>query len=400
MECTGLESFRETVKYKKKFKGADIAKEGFDPAIHFQPLLDEWLQSKEDKEIEIRIDPLLARYSLYTTLISEERAKRPIAKWQAPQLEDKNRKTKEDCDFCKLRVYLETAVPKIYHEKQNVISAPNLFPYISPHYITIFINSHKPDLVDLTENDLATYLSTGKEIAQRLKEEGLDGMWDIINWGSVSGGPQPHPHAQRGGLYKLIRTSADRESEAIEKRKNDLGEDPFEFYMKLARENNLLIYENDEAFVFAPFASRFTDQIDVLLKRNGKVTSNYLGLENKAINSISKAMAGVINKLRTERGVTDLNIETHQARFNSTGDYRMHWHIYPRKSAIAGMELNDIYIVSAYPEDTARALTPQNQAENKEGSFSLYKSDPCNTCVERLTGVAGEPCVGCSLAPK
>ena len=67
-------------------------------------------------------------------------------------------------------------------------------------------------------------------------------------------------------------------------------------------------------------------------------------------------MVQVLRDLRTKRGITDLNVETHQARFNGSADYRMHWHIYPRKSLIAGMELNDIYIVSAYPEDTARAL--------------------------------------------
>jgi len=359
MANTQFDEFREIVRYRKRVKGATLAALGWNPKEDSR--LDELFGLLEDKEIEIRIDPLFAQYSLHTTLISEERAKRPIVIKPVSETTDKGN-TKEDCDFCKPRVYLETAVPKIHHGEQQFVTAPNLFPYISPHFVTIFTNEHRPNLEDLTQNDVATYLSTGREIAHKLREYGLNGMWDFINWGATAGGSQPHPHAQRGGFYRLMRTLMDKEAEALEKRKNELkGKDPFEFYMELARNGQLLVHEDDDVFVFAPYAPRFTDQVDILTKRKNKTVSNYLELEDGMIDSISRVMADVLRKLRTERNVTDLNIETHQARFDDNKDYRMHWHIYPRKSLIAGMELNDIYIVSAYPEDTARALLPKQQ---------------------------------------
>ena len=240
-----------------------------DPQTPSQPQLNELLQSMSDKEIEIRIDPLLGDYSLHTTLISEERAKRPIVikpREDAPV-------DSSSCDFCKPRIYLETAVPKIHHGDQQIVTAPNLFPYISPHFVTMLTNEHKPNLEDLTEEDIATYPFTGIELAHRLQEEGCDGMWDFINWGAVAGGSQPHPHSQRGGLYKLMRTLMDRESGVLRDRKNELnGEDPFEVYTRLARNSPLLVYEDDDVFVFAPYAPRFTDQVDVFTKKKDRMS--------------------------------------------------------------------------------------------------------------------------------
>lgn len=349
--------FSEIVRYKKRVKGATLAALGWDPEETSPSQLERLFDLIEDKEIEIRIDPLLANRSLHTTLISEERAKRPIKikpKEEVPS-------DRSSCDFCKPRIYLETPVPKIHHGRQQIVTVPNLFPFISPHYVTVFSDEHKPNLEDLTERDIAIHLSTGKELAYKIREEGYDGMWDFINWGATAGGSQPHAHSQRGGLYKLMRSLMDKESEALNERKRELkGKDPFEVYMELARDSPLLIQEDDNVFIFAPFAPRFTDQVDIFTKkRNGRPIPNYLELEEDDILSISRGMVKALKKLGTKRGITDFNVETHQARFRGDDNYRMHWHVYPRKSLIAGMELNDIYIVSAYPEHTARALAEQ-----------------------------------------
>ena len=213
---------------------------------------------------------------------------------------------------------------------------------------------------ELTSDDIANYLSSGVELARRLQAEGCAGMWDFINWGACAGASQSHPHSQRGGIYSKTRSLMDKEAEALRNRKAELdGKDPFEFYMDLIRDSPLLIHEDDDVFVFAPYAPRFTDQVDIFTKTDRRV-SNYLELDEKAVASISKAMSAVLRDLGTKRGITDLNVETHQARFNGSEDYRMHWHIYPRMSTIASMELNDMYIVSAYPEDTAQALVAKN----------------------------------------
>ncbi len=312
----------------------------------------------ENNPIEMRIDPLLVEHTLHSSLISGERANRPIA--TRPELADLVGPDK--CPFCAHNIAMKTPVNRrIYHNQPGIVSVSNLYPYIAPHYVTIFKRKHTADFKDLTEKNIQTYLTTGKELAEIFKEKndnGIDGMWDFINWGPKSGASQPHAHAQRGGMYPLVVSLMDRERKALKRRKADLnGQDPFDVYINAAKEGKLSIYEDKHVYIFAAYAPRFTNQVDVITKKkNGKVVSNYLELDAVTIRSIAKGVVQVLQGMATVLNIANLSIEAHQARFAGDEDYRLHWHIYTRESVIGGMELNDMYAVSSYPENTAEML--------------------------------------------
>ncbi len=343
--------------YKKLVIGQTIQDLGWQLDKDIEQI-DNLFEVLDNNPIEMRIDPLFGEHTLHSSLISRERANRPIA--TRPELPDLVGPDK--CPFCAHNIAMKTPVNKrVYHSQPGIVSVSNLYPYIAPHYVTIFKRKHTADFKDLTEKNIQTYLMTGKELSELFKEKeenGIDGMWDFINWGPKSGASQPHAHAQRGGLYPLVVSLMDREREALKRRKQDLhGKDPFEVYISAAKEGKLTIYEDKYVYIFAAYAPRFTNQVDVITKKkNGKVVSNYLELDTVMIRSIAKGVVHVLQGMATELNIANLSIEAHQARFVGDEDYRLHWHIYSRESVIGGMELNDMYAVAAYPEKTAEIL--------------------------------------------
>lgn len=345
--------YRHVLKYKQLLSGERLAELGMDPIDPEKQKLANLLQSMPEKTVEVRVDPLFGKHSLHTSFLSEERTKRPLVN---KPVDNRNIEA-SSCDFCRPDVYKKTAVPKIIHSYSNIITVPNLFPFSVPHYVTLFTNNHVTSLSELTDDDMASYLLSAVELAKIIQDQGCDGMWEMLNWGFNAGGSQPHPHAQRGGLYEFMNTLADKECEALEKHKIDLnGADPFESFMDLFRDSQLFIYEDEEVFVCAPFAPRFADQVDIYTKKKDTIISSYLGLKEQNIKSISRIMNRILKDLSIKRGVADLNIVTHQARFNADNCYRLHWHIYPRAYPVSGMEINDCPVIVVFPEDTAEAL--------------------------------------------
>jgi galactose-1-phosphate uridylyltransferase len=352
-----LNKFRKIVKYTQRISGEEASKLGINP---------EKLSKKEEIipeskvvfSVEMRTDPLLGEYSDYTSLISEERANRP-------GLPNNQKRTEEnkDCIFCKPKSYYALSVPAVNHREVDVISVPNRFPSIIPHYVTIFSNKHKTDLAEIDFDDMFNYLRSGKDLAMEFASQGLEGMIDYINWGVDAGGTQPHAHSQRQGIYAGTRGEADKEIKAIENRAIDLGMNPFDWYMSKVRDSGLFVFEDKEIFISAPFAPKFNNQIDIVTKNS----KNYLDMDEKTMFAIAGGMALVLSTMRRfsyehngeviPAEITNINVVNHQTRFaHSSQNYRMHWHIYPRMSRIGGTELQGFYGISLYPEETARAL--------------------------------------------
>ncbi len=363
------ERFRIILPTKKVIEGSLLDKLGYNPrTVNEEQLYKKLNELAIPLEIEIRADPLFGvEHSLHNTIISEERATRP----GLPKKEEKL-PIKETCDFCtsdrgkKEGIFYKTGIPKIFHE-EGIISVPNLCPYIEPNFVTMLLSEHdlqNPSrLEDVTVSIMETFLETGKKLmTDEIKNHVAGrhkcvGAWDFINWGAKAGATQPqHPHAQRGGLYAIMRPLMKKESDLIGLL-NRTGEDNFEKYLTIMKFSPLNIYEDDFVIVFAPFAPKFTDQVDIVTKKvNEKIVRNYFELTDNYIKAVASSLTNVLKKLGNKRNIQNVNVATHQAYFDYDGDYRMHWHIYPRESIMAGMEFNDIYIVSAYPEDTAKAL--------------------------------------------
>lgn len=323
-------------------------------------------EGKEKKSaIEIRLDPLLGPYSLHSTSISEARANKPENFETNGQVAgEKEPEVDPDCPFCPQKIFSVTPEPRIIHgdlvtikdDSHKVITVPNLYPFSVPHYVTIF-SKHRPDLRKLGYDELINYMESGYFLAREMKgKKGVEGMWDIINWGPTAAASQPHPHAQRGGVRKTMIVRADKEAEGIERLVKETGKDPFAEYMAKVRDSPYFIFENNMVQIHAPFAPRFPDQVDVICK---KKASNILDLEIKEErDEIARTMLGIFHALREKRGVTDLNLIMHQDRFGKNGSYRLHWHVMPRnKNKLGGLEIgDDINVVFVYPEKTAEIL--------------------------------------------
>lgn len=204
--------------------------------------------------------------------------------------------------------------------------------------------------------------------SQWLKEmDGITGMFDFINWGAKAGATIDHPHAQRGGLVDFIHTLPDLEVDRCEAIKRKIMQDPFEVYfnaIKATHKNNvnsLYCFENDAVIVFCPFAPRFSEQVDIVYK---KQKNNIKDLTEEERNLTAEAMTKVLHSLaklnqlpegRKRNRVKDVNIILHQARFKDKRDYyHIHWHITPRVNPIGSLESGyNTYVVDVYPETTA-----------------------------------------------
>lgn len=371
----------------------------------FKLLDSEGNEKEEYRTVEIRQQPLFRQYS---TLICVERASRPVnfnscsklytkenikgvvdkivkSKTGKDELEkavenellrideDEERKNREKCPFCYPNLEKVTPKPRKMHNncltiedpefklakmpESTVISVPNLYPFTVPHWVTIFAK-HKPDLRELNFQDIFNYIESGYEIAKEITSiEGVDGMWDIINWGPDAAASQPHPHAQRGGIATMMITEIDREIEKCTDAKKYLMDDPFEHYMNRIRQSPLFGFENEYILVHAPFAPKFPHSIDIICK---KKIGNILELNDYDRKIIAHSMLGVFHLLYNRCGVRDLNVVTHQTRFNSKNDsnYHLHWHFMPRNlNKLGGVEINlSNFVVAVFPEKTAEEI--------------------------------------------
>ncbi|MFH0831376.1 MAG: hypothetical protein V1886_00705 [archaeon] len=371
----------------------------------FRILGNENKEIEEFRTVEIRQQPLFRQYS---TLICVERANRPVNFNHSSNLytkghiqdvvskmlqsnmdginlekavenellkidQSEEKKKRDKCPFCYPNLEKVTPNPKKMHNsgltiedsefklakmpESKVISVPNLYPFTVPHWVTIFAK-HKPDLQELNFQDIFNYIESGYEIAKEIKFiEGVDGMWDIINWGPEAAASQPHPHAQRGGIATMMITEMDREIEKCTAAKKYLMDDPFEHYMNRIRQSALFGFENEHILIHAPFAPKFPHSIDIICKRKA---GNILDLNEHERKVIAHSMLGVFHLLYNRCGVRDLNVVTHQTRLNSKNesDYHLHWHFMPRNlNKLGGVEINlNNFVVSVFPEATAKEI--------------------------------------------
>lgn len=325
------------------------------------------VEGKEvNSAIEIRTDPLFEEYAFYSTLISAERANKP----EVFSAVEKKADNSPECIFCKPKLYEMTPEPRMYHgrltsfrdDRSEIITVPNLFSFSAPHYVTIF-SVHKPDLEQLATDDMVCYLESAYDLGnEMIKMPYVIGMWDIINWGELAAASQPHPHAQRGGISRSMRSRNIKEAEVIEIIARSRGVDPFEEYLKKIRDSEYFIFENEFIQISAPFAPQYPDQVDVICKQR---YNTILDLKDEPVRKIiASSMLGAFHALRQKRGVSDLNVVTHQEVFNKKSYYRLHWHVFPRKKGhrLGALETGqDLFVTPIYPIVTAKTLREHYQ---------------------------------------
>ncbi|MEK6879610.1 MAG: hypothetical protein AABY22_08385 [Nanoarchaeota archaeon] len=316
--------------------------------------------------IRHRREPLFGDYPepLWISTLSEIRMYRPenIGR-QEPSISPK-----EECVFCNPLINKRTPFPKITHRIHDgndlgiPISFPNLYPFSKEHKVLVFAD-HFQTINDVSYRDLQHFFNGTCEIGQELKNKIYRGMWAIINFGKEAGASQSHPHAQIGNKIGMWGYDEDKEIRAIDYIfKHNHGQDPFLEYMKRMRDTSHFIYENDKVFILTPFAPKFSDQVDIILKDPVRNVTELFG-EGQRYSDYERqvtidSILGVFHALYQKRNVQDLNVIIHQTDFNSNGSpYRLHFHIMPRKYKLGGLEIaQGMHVISIDPTVTAKAV--------------------------------------------
>lgn len=314
-------------------------------------------------EIESRREPIFGRY---WTSISNVRADKPGKPNLNPVLTDEEQRKRDEADakekencFFEPHNIGKTPEPRIYFPSLEIegyvpVSVPNLYGYSFLGRVNCFTSHEKKHLPLMTQADIRNYILITIENARKLNGLGIKRMFSLINVGKIAGNSQPHPHSQDGALTNGVDSTDFDELQRYKAYKKQV-KDPFGEYMDRVRNSPLFGFQNESAMVFAQFAPKYPDELEVMACSN---VGNFCELDNRTVDGLTEILSRSISFLNSKRGVDALNVVAHQKPFGDKSNYRLHFHISPRdKNIHGGLEVGfGNYIVDTYPEQTAREL--------------------------------------------
>jgi len=307
---------------------------------------------------EIRRDYILDRW----VIIASERAKRP----KDFVIEEKKIQ-KALCPFCP--EYIE--MPIVYKDSEpwNVAVIPNKYPALRPeiplriergmfesmgargfHEIVIETPEHEKNLEDLPVEHIYRVLKVFSDRTKLyMSREDIQYVSIFKNHGVIAGESISHEHSQLIAL-PVVPELIKRESEKSERFEKEVGICPFKAIYLRERRTERLLFEMENFFVLAPFASIFPAETWIVAKKHVETMDQLRKNELMELAEILKRTLKTIKKIFP--GVP-YNLVIHQSAKGS----RLHLHIeiYPRLSIHAGFELgNNMYINVLPPEVYAK----------------------------------------------
>ncbi|MDI3256823.1 MAG: DUF4931 domain-containing protein [Kyrpidia sp.] len=192
------------------------------------------------------------------------------------------------CPFC----HPSESIKHVYPVGDDAISVwENLYPVV-PEGMTqeLVVESRRHDrmLGDHSAKGISVWLWVIRERMRRLYEQpGVVYVSMFRNWGSESGGTQPHPHSQLYGL-PFVPPGIEREREGFRRMRREAGCCP------ICREiaemgSERLVTENAWAMAFTPYASMHPFEIWVVPK-------DHLGAYDAAGDAFLDGMAAVLHR--------------------------------------------------------------------------------------------------------
>ena len=131
-------------------------------------------------------------------------------------------------------------------------------------------------------------------------------------------------------------------------------------YCRLVRDEvrhpGRLLYADDHAVAFAPYASRSPFEVWVVPRRHD---ADFARADNRDIIATAEALRQVLGKLAASLDNPPYNLVLHSAPLREQVDatYHWHWEIHPRLREIAGLELGTgLPVNSVSPEDAVEEL--------------------------------------------
>ncbi|HEY5628049.1 MAG TPA: DUF4921 family protein [Candidatus Limnocylindrales bacterium] len=131
-------------------------------------------------------------------------------------------------------------------------------------------------------------------------------------------------------------------------------------YCRLVRDEvrrpERLLYADDHAVAFAPYASRSPFEVWVVPRRHD---ADFARADNRDVIATAEALRKVLGKLAASLDGPPYNLVLHSAPLREQVDatYHWHWEIHPRLREIAGLELGTgLPVNSVSPEDAVEEL--------------------------------------------
>jgi UDPglucose--hexose-1-phosphate uridylyltransferase len=330
---------------------------------------------------ELRQDFITGKWAL----IAAGRAKRPHKKDVAEKIKDKV-KYQQDCPFCNLAEYPQE--PDIFRipddqDKWLFHIFPNKFPALTPvvefkawakgpYRVTEAIGYHEllaPRWHHWHETNMSLAHITLELEALVLRFRQLRTQASVSyiqmmkNYGAEAGGSLEHPHYQifttpiiPSDVQDLLRGADDYWE------KN--GKNAFEAMLEFERhDGGRVIWENEYATVFCPFAPRVPHEIWVMPRQHESRFENTSPKEREAT---AEAVGQALHRLKEAFQDPSYNLIIYSAPCDDSGwtgkpstfeQFRWHIQILPRQNVWGGFELGTgLEIVAAMPEESAEKM--------------------------------------------
>lgn len=298
---------------------------------------------------EIRKDYFREAY----VIIAPNRAKRP------QKIEKPEEDSSKTCFFCP-----ENFIDKrITYQDNNadgewrIVSFLNDFPAVSVDNedaygqaeVIIETREHGQDINDFSIEHIIRIFDA--YINRYLELKKIDGIRHVIlfkNEGGKAGASIAHTHSQAIAL-PLLPPKVRAESEDYSRYVKENGTCPFCDIIEKEKNGPRIIWEDDNLFVLAPYASESPYGAWFLPKRHIHAISDMNYPEKE---SLAKAMKVVLGKLN-EYGISyNYFVEN----LVDSNDYHMHIKLAPRPNIWAGLELGTGIIVNSVPPETAAEI--------------------------------------------
>lgn len=295
---------------------------------------------------EIRKDYFRDSY----VIIAPNRAKRP------QKIEKSEDSSADSCFFCPKNFVNKRIVYQ--DDNQNgeweIVSFLNDYPAVSldndksygQAEVIIETNQHGLDIDDFSIEYIVRVFDA--YINRYLELKKIDGIRHVIlfkNEGGKAGASIAHTHSQIIAL-PLLPPKIKVEFDAYNKYIQDNNRCPFCDVIKNEENSDRMIWQDENIFVVAPYASESPYEAWFIPRRHIHAISD-LNYQEKL--SLAKSMKKILGKLN-EIGVSyNYFVEN----LVDSNDYHMHIKLFPRPNIWAGLELGTGIIVNSIPPEVA-----------------------------------------------
>ncbi|NTW22557.1 DUF4931 domain-containing protein [Candidatus Falkowbacteria bacterium] len=297
---------------------------------------------------EIRKDYFLDKY----VIITPGRAKRPRDVRESSVIHKDVK-----CGLCPEGIEKKLIIDAVGGQKAwEVMVLKNKYPAVTTsnpkafgtQEVIVETPEHGKEMHEFSLTQLEKVLQTYRSrITVLSKNKKLDYILIFKNSGSKAGASLAHSHSQVFAT-KILPPLLITEMSEAERYKSEHGTCPYCDIIKKESRSKRLVYEDNQLFVFAPYASEYHYELWFMTKRH---IDNMTDLNQAEIKSLAYALKRALIKLHI-LGIP-YNFFTQQAI--SEPNQHFYLKLQPRDSVWAGIEISSGLIInSVSPEEAAK----------------------------------------------